>query len=180
MSSHRVIFVALATLFTVGMTSLASAGCCGWGYSAPVVYGGYGGGYGGGCCATPTAAVVFAQPVAPAPTRTPSTGIATRADRMSPSPRRRLAGGLGMSKPAPRVGCLSAISKGSTSSVDKPLGPLDPGTRSGARAPGRLRFPWLAGRGGRSGSRVTRRPSGPDDARMCRMRNGRRARTWLR
>jgi hypothetical protein len=72
MSLHRVIFVALATLFTVGMTSFASAGCCGWGYSAPVTYGGYGygayGGYGGcGGCGAPTAAVVFAQPVAPAP-----------------------------------------------------------------------------------------------------------------
>jgi hypothetical protein len=67
MSFHRVILVALATLFTVGMTSFASAGCCGWGYSAPVVYqsplayGGCGG------CGGPTAAAVFAQPVAPAP-----------------------------------------------------------------------------------------------------------------
>ena len=39
MSFHRVTLVALATLFTVGMTSLASAGCCDWGYSAPVNYG---------------------------------------------------------------------------------------------------------------------------------------------
>src|SRR5580704_10145731 len=67
MSFHRAILVALATLFTVGMTSFASAGCCGWGYSAPVVYqsapvyGGCGG------CGGPTAAAVFAQPVAPAP-----------------------------------------------------------------------------------------------------------------
>ena len=37
MSFHRVTLVALATLFTVGMTSLASA-CCDCGYSAPVVY----------------------------------------------------------------------------------------------------------------------------------------------
>lgn len=72
MSFHRVTLVALATLFTVGMTSLASA-CCSWGYSAPVVYapvapvtyGGCGGCCGG--CGTPTAAAVFAQPVAPAP-----------------------------------------------------------------------------------------------------------------
>src|SRR5271169_1239998 len=90
MSFYRVTLVALATLFNIGMTSLASAGCCGWGgYSASVVYapavsypvsplvgyggggyggfGGYGGGYGGGCCGGPTAAAVFAQPVAPAP-----------------------------------------------------------------------------------------------------------------
>jgi hypothetical protein len=64
MSFHRTILVALATLFTIGMTSFASAGCCGWGYSAPVAYGSYGG---CGGCGTPTAAVVFAQPVAPAP-----------------------------------------------------------------------------------------------------------------
>jgi hypothetical protein len=65
MSFHRTIFVALATLFTIGMTSLASADCCNnWGYSAPVSYGAYGG---CGGCGTPTAAVVFAQPVAPAP-----------------------------------------------------------------------------------------------------------------
>ena len=60
MSFHRVVLVALATLFSIGMTSLASAGCCGWGYSSPVVYAapvGYGG-YGGygGCCGGPTAA----------------------------------------------------------------------------------------------------------------------------
>ena len=38
MSFHRVVVVALATLFSVGMTSIASASCCGWGYSAPVAY----------------------------------------------------------------------------------------------------------------------------------------------
>jgi hypothetical protein len=93
MSLYRVTLVALATLFSIAMTQLASAGCCGWGYSASVVYapaasypvsplvsyggggccgygggyGGYGGGYGGGCCGGVTAAAVFAQPVAPAP-----------------------------------------------------------------------------------------------------------------
>jgi len=87
MSFHRVTLVALATFFTIGMTSLASAGCCDWGYSAPVVYvpaapvsyGGCGGcgapmapvNYGnyGGCggCGGPTIAAVYAQPVAPAP-----------------------------------------------------------------------------------------------------------------
>ena len=73
MSFHRVVFVAVATLLSIGMTSIASAGCCDGGYSAPVYatvapvgYGGYGG-YGGcGACGTPTAAAVFAVPVAPA------------------------------------------------------------------------------------------------------------------
>jgi hypothetical protein len=51
-------------MFTIGMTSIASAGCCDWGYSAPVTYSSYGG---CGGCGTPTAAIVFAQPVAPAP-----------------------------------------------------------------------------------------------------------------
>ncbi len=73
MSFYRATLVALATLFTVGMTSLASA-CCDWGYSAPIAYTAvtypvapvtYGGCCGG--CGTPTAAAVFAQPVAPAP-----------------------------------------------------------------------------------------------------------------
>ena len=36
MSFHRTTVVALAAVFTVGMTSLASA-CCNWGYFAPVV-----------------------------------------------------------------------------------------------------------------------------------------------
>jgi hypothetical protein len=87
MSFHRATLVALATLFTVGMTSLASAGCCDWGASAPVGYGCGGGGcgapvvtalsysvpvapapsYGCGGCGAPMAAVVYAQPVAPAP-----------------------------------------------------------------------------------------------------------------
>ncbi len=71
MSFNRTALVALATLFTVGMTSLASA-CCDWGFSAapviyapvavgPVAYGGCGG------CGGPTAAAVYAQPVAPSP-----------------------------------------------------------------------------------------------------------------
>jgi hypothetical protein len=82
MSFHRVILVALATLFTVGMTSLASAGCCDWGYSAPVNYGcggcgspvytpmapvSYGGYSGCGGCGVPSVAAVYAVPVAPAP-----------------------------------------------------------------------------------------------------------------
>ena len=36
MSFHRVVFVAVATLLSIGMTSIASAGCCDGGYSAPV------------------------------------------------------------------------------------------------------------------------------------------------
>jgi len=90
MSFNRVTLVALATFFTIGMTSLASAGCCNGGYTAPVVYvpaapvsyggcggcgapvapinyGGYGGGYGGCGGCGPTAAAVYAQPIAPAP-----------------------------------------------------------------------------------------------------------------
>jgi hypothetical protein len=64
MSLYRVILVALATLFTIGMTSFASADCCGWGYSAPVVSPlVYGNGCGG--CGAPTAAAVYAAPVAP-------------------------------------------------------------------------------------------------------------------
>jgi hypothetical protein len=67
MSFHRVTLVALVTMFTVGMTSLASA-CCNWGYSAPVTYAQIAPAFGGcGGCGAPTAAVVFAQPVAPAP-----------------------------------------------------------------------------------------------------------------
>jgi hypothetical protein len=80
MSLHRTIVVALATFITLGMTSFASAGCCGWGG-----YGAYGGEYGWGTAygppvvtaaaysqpygywGSPTAAIVYAQPVAPAP-----------------------------------------------------------------------------------------------------------------
>jgi hypothetical protein len=47
MSLHRVLLFAIAALFTAGMTSAASAGCC------------------CGGCSTPAAAFVYAQPVAP-------------------------------------------------------------------------------------------------------------------
>ncbi|MGA7788250.1 MAG: hypothetical protein WCA56_08810, partial [Xanthobacteraceae bacterium] len=69
MSFHRVVVVALATLFSVGMTSIASASCCGWGYSAPVAYATVAPvGYGGcGACGVQAAPAVFAAPVAPAP-----------------------------------------------------------------------------------------------------------------
>lgn len=68
MSFHRVVVVAVATLFSVGMTSIASA-CCDWGYSTPIAYAAVAPvGYGGcGACGAPTAAAVYAQPVAPAP-----------------------------------------------------------------------------------------------------------------
>jgi hypothetical protein len=49
MSLRRTVFLVLAFAFTAGMTSVASAGC--------------------GGCGTPTAAVVYAQPVAPTPPR---------------------------------------------------------------------------------------------------------------
>jgi len=68
MAFHRVVVVAVATLFSIGMTSIASA-CCDWGYSSPVAYAAVAPvGFGGcGTCGVPTAAAVFAQPVAPAP-----------------------------------------------------------------------------------------------------------------
>jgi hypothetical protein len=53
----------LGFLFTAGMTSVASARCCGWGVQAPVAYASTG----CGGCGTPTAAVVYAQPIAPTP-----------------------------------------------------------------------------------------------------------------
>jgi hypothetical protein len=69
MSHNRVVLAVLAMLFTAGISSAASAGCCGWGVAAaPVVYAPVtyaSAGCGG--CGTPTAAVVYAQPVAPAP-----------------------------------------------------------------------------------------------------------------
>jgi hypothetical protein len=60
MPLHRATLFALAFLFTAGMTSAASA-CCGWGFQAPVAYAA--GGCGG--CGAPSAAAVYAQPVAP-------------------------------------------------------------------------------------------------------------------
>lgn len=60
MTIRRAMLFVIASLFTAGMTSVASAGCCGWG--APVAYAA--GGCGG--CGTPSAAAVFAEPVAPA------------------------------------------------------------------------------------------------------------------
>jgi hypothetical protein len=76
MSFQRTVFVAFATLFTLGMTSLASACCGDWGYAAPIAYAPVAvapvavapvpwGGCGG--CGAPTAAAVYAQPVAPVP-----------------------------------------------------------------------------------------------------------------
>lgn len=70
MSLRRTTFLVLACLFTAGMTSAASAGCCGWGVQAPVVYASAG----CGGCGTPTAAVVYTQPVAPTPPPVTVTG----------------------------------------------------------------------------------------------------------
>lgn len=63
MSFRRPVLLVLALLFTAGMSSVAAAGCCGWGVQAPVAYAPAG----CGGCGAPTAAVVYAQPVAPAP-----------------------------------------------------------------------------------------------------------------
>lgn len=65
MSLHRATLFVLAALFTAGMTSVASAGCCDWGVRAPVAYAPVA--YGCGGCGTPPAAIVYAQPVAPPP-----------------------------------------------------------------------------------------------------------------
>jgi hypothetical protein len=62
MSLRRITLLLLASLFTAGMTSVASA-CCGWGVQAPVAYAPAG----CGRCGTPSAAAVFAEPVAPTP-----------------------------------------------------------------------------------------------------------------
>jgi hypothetical protein len=65
MSLHRVVLAGLAAVFTVSMTSLASAGGWGWGAGWGSGWGGWGGGC--GICGAPSAAVVYAQPVAPLP-----------------------------------------------------------------------------------------------------------------
>lgn len=68
MSLHRISLLTMAALFSLGMTSIASA-CCGVAYApvgfvpvvpAPIYVGGCGG------CGS-TAAIVYAQPVAPTP-----------------------------------------------------------------------------------------------------------------
>jgi hypothetical protein len=68
MSLHRVALAVLATLFTAGISSAASANCCGWEAAAPVAYAPVAyASTGCGHCGTPTAAIVYAQPVMPAP-----------------------------------------------------------------------------------------------------------------
>jgi hypothetical protein len=69
MSLHRLGLMAITTLFTVGMTSIASAGCCDWGasaqpfgYAAPSVYAGYAGGCGGCGTAAYAAPITYAAP----------------------------------------------------------------------------------------------------------------------
>lgn len=74
MSLHRATLFAITALFAAGMTSIASAGYYDWGVSAPIAYAPAG----CGGCGAPTAVIIYAQPVAPAPVpvmvRTWSTG----------------------------------------------------------------------------------------------------------
>jgi hypothetical protein len=67
MSLHRIGLMAITILFTAGMTSIASAGCCGWGVQAqPVVYAApaaYAGGCGGCGTAAYAAPITYAAPV---------------------------------------------------------------------------------------------------------------------
>lgn len=68
MSLHRVLVAVVATIFTAGISSAASARCCGWGAATPVAYAPVTYANAGcGHCGTPSAAVVYAQPVMPAP-----------------------------------------------------------------------------------------------------------------
>ncbi len=119
MSFHRATLVAVATFLTVGMTSVAFAGCCDWGVPAPVVYapggcGTCGTAYApivyatpitpspitvGGCgtCGTPTAAVTFLAPVAP----TPTYGCGTCGTAYAPTPTYYNAGCGTCGAPAP-------------------------------------------------------------------------------
>ena len=59
MSRHRVLLVALATMFTAGVTSAALA-CCDWGGPAPI---GYQWGSGCGGCGAAFAPVTYAAPL---------------------------------------------------------------------------------------------------------------------
>ena len=95
MSFHRSVFVALATVFAVGMAPAAFAQCCGYQAPAPVYYapasgcGGCGQAYHaapafaqggcGSCGATAYAPIVYATPIAPAPIAVGS--VAARAVR---------------------------------------------------------------------------------------------------
>ena len=119
MSFHRATLVAVATFLTVGMTSVAFAGCCDWGAPAPVVYAPGGCGTCGtayapivyatpitpspitvsgcGTCGTPTAAVTFLAPVAP----TPSYGCGTCGTAYAPTPTYYNAGCGTCGAPAP-------------------------------------------------------------------------------
>jgi hypothetical protein len=71
MSFHRATLVAVATFLTVGMTSVAFAGCCDWGAPAPVAYAP------GGCgtCGTAYAPIVYATPIAPSPITVGGCGV---------------------------------------------------------------------------------------------------------
>jgi hypothetical protein len=68
MSFHRSVFVALATVFTVGMAPAAFAQCCGYQAPAPTYYAPAPVAQGCGICGVQAyAPVVYATPVAPAP-----------------------------------------------------------------------------------------------------------------
>jgi hypothetical protein len=69
MSLHRATLFVITALFTAGMTSIASAQCCGggWGTAAPVVYAAPVTYANTGCGGCGTPAIVYAQPVVPAP-----------------------------------------------------------------------------------------------------------------
>lgn len=61
MSLHRAALIFATGLFIAGMTSAASAGCCDRGLFTSSGY------VATGCCGTPSAAIIYAQPVAPMP-----------------------------------------------------------------------------------------------------------------
>jgi len=83
MSRYRTGLLAITTLFTAGLTSVAFAGCCGWGVpAAPIAYAapvGYAGLSGCGGCAAPMA---YAAPIAYAASGCGSCG----ATLIAPSP----------------------------------------------------------------------------------------------
>jgi hypothetical protein len=90
MSLHRAGLLAITTLFTAGLTSAASAGCCDWGAAAPLSYAppvAYGASVGCGGCGS----AVYAAPVAYAmPTsfayRTGCGGCGRSVTLVAPSP----------------------------------------------------------------------------------------------
>jgi hypothetical protein len=74
MSLHRSIFVAVAALCSVGLSSAALADCCGWSKPAPVYYAYTGC---GSCSVAAYAPITYATPIAPAPIRIGCGGCGT-------------------------------------------------------------------------------------------------------